>query len=100
MEIEPMIPKGVLIDCGGTLLDEISYNLPAGDAWMLCHSLQNPSNIDLKQISERRAFIEREVVVRRDQCRIETPWTVITRLVYDYFNIQLGTDWENLELEF
>jgi putative hydrolase of the HAD superfamily len=95
-----MKPKGVLIDCGGTLLDEITYDLRAGDEWMLKNALPNSGCIALDTLSERRSFIEKEVVARRDQCRLETPWTVITRLIYDQFGMQFELDWRDLELGF
>ena len=95
-----MKPKGVLIDCGGTLLEEASHELRAGDTWLLANAARNPSKISLDRILERRAHIEKEVVVRRDQCQLETPWPVITRLIYDHFDIQFDSDWATLELEF
>jgi putative hydrolase of the HAD superfamily len=95
-----MKPKGMLIDCGGTLLEEASHDLPAGDAWMLSMAACNPAKTHLGEILKRRALIEKEVVVRRDQCQLETPWTVISKLIYDYYNIQFEPDWETLELGF
>ena len=95
-----MRPKGVLIDCGGTLLDELSYVTRKGNEWLLARAARNPAKIAIDQVMERAVIIDEHVVSRRDECHLETPWPMLTRLTYGYFGIEFDCDLEDLELEF
>ena len=93
-------PKGVLIDCGGTLLEETFFDPRPGDEWLLDRTSCNPSQVTIDQISERRRIIDDQVIARRDECRVETPWPMLMRLIYDFFGIQFDSKWADLELDF
>jgi HAD superfamily hydrolase (TIGR01662 family) len=93
-----MRPKGVLIDCGGTLINEPSFNPRRGNEWLLTRADCNPMQITIDRIMERAAIIDREVVARRDDCHLETPWRMLTKLIYDFFGIQFACDIADLEL--
>ena len=95
-----MQPKGVLIDCGGTLLEEPTYNRRHGNKWLMDRAASNPREITIDQIMERVAVIDREVIARRDDCCVETPWPMLTKLIYDFFNIQFDCHLAELELGF
>lgn len=87
-----MRPKGVLIDCGGTLINEPSFNPRRGNEWLLARADCNPMQITIDRIMERAAIIDSEVVARRDDCHLETPWRMLTKLIYDFFGIQFACD--------
>jgi len=95
-----MRPKGVLIDCGGTLLEEPVFHRREGNEWLLAHAGYNPHQISLDQVMERVAVIDNELAARRDDCCLETPWPKLTKLIYDFFDIQFDRNPEDLELGF
>jgi hypothetical protein len=64
--------KGLLLDYGGTLVEEVSVDLRAGNEWM-----RRRHRIDRKvsrwsRSSNARSGITKEVAARRDEVYLET----------------------------
>jgi len=93
-------PKGVLLDYGGTLLEEVGYDLRAGTAALLAHATHLAPGVTLDVVVDRAKRVSRELAARRDQFGIETPWPALTRLIHDYFGTQFGVSMDVLELAF
>jgi putative hydrolase of the HAD superfamily len=92
-------PDGVLLDYGGTLVEEIGDDPRAGTEAVLAHAVQPvPATIDA--IVARAERVAREVAERRDRFGIETPWPALTRLVHDYFGTRFRVPLDELELAF
>jgi HAD superfamily hydrolase (TIGR01662 family) len=92
--------KGLLIDYGGTLVEEVSVDLRAGNAWMLSQAAHRPAGVTLEQLIERSERITREVAARRDEVYLETPWPTLTRLIHDFLGIRFDAPMADLELGF
>jgi len=95
-----MTPKGMLFDYGGTLVEEVSVDLRAGNEWMLSQASYRPAHITLDQVMERATRVSREVSARRDEVSLETAWPNLTRLIHDYLGIRFDTPLMDLELGF
>ena len=93
-----MTPKGLLFDYGGTLVEETSVNLRAGNEWLLSRASYRPPHVTLGDVLERAARVTKEVSARRDEVQIETAWPTITRLIHDYFGIRFDEPMSQLEL--
>ena len=93
-------PRGLLFDYGGTLVEEVAFDVRAGVDILLAHAIHRPPNASLDAILERVGRIGKEVSERRDEFQIETPWPSITRLVYDYFGICFTHPLSELEFAF
>ena len=83
-------PKGVLLDYGGTLLEEVGYDLRAGTAALLAHATHLATGVTLDVVVDRAKRVSRELAARRDQFGIETQWPALTRLIHDYFGTRFG----------
>jgi len=92
--------KGVLFDYGGTLVEEVSTDLRAGNEWLLAHASYIPPRIGLDQVLERADKITLEVSSRRDRYGIETPWPTLTRLIHDFLGIRFELPMADLEMGF
>jgi putative hydrolase of the HAD superfamily len=95
-----MRPKGLLFDYGGTLVEEVSVDLRAGNEWLLSRAAFRPAHITMADVLERAARVAREVPGRRDEVYLETPWPGLTRLIHDYLGIRFDTPMPELELGF
>ncbi|MGH7469710.1 MAG: HAD family hydrolase [Longimicrobiales bacterium] len=95
-----MQPKGLLLDFGGTLVEEVSFNPRAGNEWMLSRASHRPAHVTLDQIVDRAVRITSETAARRDQFQVETPWPMLTRLIYDPFGVRFADPLPELELGF
>ena len=93
-------PRGLLLDYGGTLVEEVAFDMHAGVDVLLDHAIDRPPNVSLDAILARVERVGREVSARRDEYQIETPWPAITRLIYDYFGISFAQPLAELELAF
>jgi putative hydrolase of the HAD superfamily len=93
-------PRGLLFDYGGTLVEEVAFDVRAGVDVLLAHAIDRPPNVSLDAILARVERIGREVSARRDETQVETPWPAITRLIYDYFGICFTHPLLELELAF
>ncbi len=92
-----MQPKGLLLDFGGTLVEEVSFDPRAGNEWLLTRATHRPAHVTIDDILDRAARVTRETAARRDQTHIETPWPMLTRLIHDYFGIRFADPMPELE---
>jgi len=95
-----MRPKGLLFDYGGTLVEELSVDLRAGNEWLLSRASYRPPHIGLEQVHERAARVAREVTSRRDEVSLETPWPTLTPLIHDVLGIRFDAPMPELEMGF
>jgi putative hydrolase of the HAD superfamily len=95
----PQRPRGLLFDYGGTLVEECGFDSRAGIE-VLLRAADPPPTIDLEVILARADRVTREVADRRRVVHIETPWTSLTRLIYDCFEIRFNVPLADLELAF
>jgi len=94
------VPRGMLLDYGGTLVEEAAFDPRAGMQILLTHLAYRPPNVSVDAIIERVDRITADVSTRRDEFQIETPWGSLTRLIYDYFGIRFARPLHELELAF
>lgn len=93
-------PRGMLLDYGGTLVEEAAFDPRAGMQILLTHVAYRPPNVSVDAIIERVDRVTEEVSARRDEFEIETPWPALTRLIYDYFGVRFGRSLDELEVAF
>lgn len=93
-------PKGLLIDYGGTLVEEAGFDPRAGNAWLLSHASDIAAGVTLDVVMERVRRVTAPLSERRDELRIEMPWPSMTRLVHDYFGTRFALPMPALELGF
>ena len=93
-------PKGVLLDYGGTLVDELGFDARAGNAWLLAHAAYVAPGVTLDVVMTRAQRISGEVSERRDELGVEAPWPSLTRLIHDYFGTRFDLPMAELELGF
>jgi len=93
-------PKALLIDYGGTLVEELGYDPPAGVEMLLSRAAVRPAGASLDAVLQRVTRITEEVASRRTRFQIETPWPALTRLIYDYFGVEFKEPLSELELDF
>jgi len=90
-------PKGVLLDYGGTIVEEAGYDLRAGVAAMLARASYLAPGVTLDVVMTRAKRVSAEVADRRDTFGIETPWPSLTRLIHDYFGTRFSVSMDALE---
>jgi putative hydrolase of the HAD superfamily len=95
-----MTPKGLLFDYGGTLVEEVSVDLRAGNEWLISRATYRPDHVTLAHVMERAARVAREASALRDQVYLETAWPTLTRLIHDYLGIRFDIPMPELELGF
>jgi len=95
-----MQPKGLLLDFGGVLVEEVSFNPRAGNEWLLTRASRKPAHVTIDDVLDRAVRVTSETAARRDQFHIETPWPTLTRLIHDYFGIEFVDPMADLELGF
>ena len=93
-------PEGLLIDYGGTLVEEIEADSRAGTAALLAFASHRPEHATLERVLERAERVTTEVAARRDLHQVETPWPALTHLIHDYFGTRFTRPMEELELAF
>jgi putative hydrolase of the HAD superfamily len=94
------MPKGVLIDYGGTLVEELGFDARAGNEVLLSSAAYRPQHVDLEDVLARAKKISAEVADRRDEFNIETPWPTLTRLIHDFLGIRFTDPMPELEMAF
>jgi hypothetical protein len=47
-----MAPTGLLLDYGGTLVEEVSVDLRAGNEWLLARASYRPAEVTLRHVLE------------------------------------------------
>ena len=93
-------PRGILIDYGGTLVEELGFDVCAGHAWMLAQASYVPAGVTLAEVVERAKRVVGPLSRKREEIGIEIPWTPLTRLVYDRFGVRFDTPLAELEAGF
>ena len=93
-------PKGVLLDYGGTLVEEVGFDPRAGNAWLLAQASHLGPGVTLDAVLERAHRVANEVADRRDKFGIEAPWASLTRLIHDYFGTRFKLSGPELERGF
>ena len=93
-------PRGLLIDYGGTLVEEVAFDARAGHAWLLAQAAEQHAGVTIDVVMARANRVSAELSERRHEFGVETPWPSITRLVYDYFGIRFLAPMPELELGF
>jgi phosphoglycolate phosphatase-like HAD superfamily hydrolase len=95
-----MAPKGILLDYGGTLVEEIGFDVRAGNEALLALAACTPPNLTIDLVLERAQAVSERVADRRDEFGIETPWPALTRRIHDYLGVRFNSAAEELELAF
>lgn len=93
-------PKGLLLDYGGTLVEEVGFDPRAGNEALLARAECWPEDVTLERVSDRANKVEAEIKSRRDQFQLETPWSTLTRLIHDYLGVRFVDSMSDLELIF
>jgi putative hydrolase of the HAD superfamily len=93
-------PRGLLVDYGGTLVEEVAVDLRAGMALMLERAEYRRPDLSLEDVLARAERVSAEVSGRRDQFGIETPWISLNRLIHDYFGTRFSLPPTELELAY
>src|SRR5580765_6676726 len=93
-------PKGLLLDYGGTLVEEVRADARAGNLELLARAVYKPAHITIEEVMARANRISEEVAARRDEFQLETPWPTLTRLIHDYLGIRFGEPMTELEMAF
>jgi len=95
-----MRPKGLLLDYGGTVVEEVGFDVRAGNEWLLTQASYRPPHVTFEHALDRAGRVNTEVVGRRDHVHLETDWPTLTRLIHDYFGIRFETPMAELEMGF
>jgi putative hydrolase of the HAD superfamily len=90
----------VLLDYGGTLVQELGFDARAGNAWLLAHASYVPPGVTIDVVMARAQRISAEVSERRDELGVEAPWASLTRLIHDYLGTRFDLPMTELELGF
>jgi HAD superfamily hydrolase (TIGR01509 family) len=90
----------MLLDYGGTLVEELGFDARAAHAWMLAQASYVPAGVTVDLVVERAKRVVAPLSRRRDELGIEIPWVPLTRLVYDRFGVQFHVPLADLETGF
>jgi putative hydrolase of the HAD superfamily len=93
-------PKAILLDYGGTLVEELGADPRAGTELMLSRTSVRPPAATFDAVQARANRVSHDVTSRRAQFQIETPWISLTRLIYDPFGVEFDQPLNELELDF
>jgi HAD superfamily hydrolase (TIGR01662 family) len=93
-------PKGLLLDYGGTLVEEAGFDARAGNELLLTRAVHRPEHIGLDQVLDRANRVYEEVAARRDEFHLETPWPTLTRLIYEFLGVRFVDTMAELEMAF
>ena len=93
-------PKGLLLDFGSTLVEEVGFDPRAGNEALLARADCLPEDITLEKVVDRANKVEAEIKARRDQFQLETPWATLTRLIHEFLGIHFDDSMSELEMAF
>ena len=93
-------PKGLLLDYGGTLVEEVGFDTRAGMELLLARASHRPAHASLEAVLARAQRVTAEVADRRDRFHIETPWPALTRLIHEFFGTRFAEPIAELELAY
>src|ERR1700679_208421 len=97
---DSMKPKGILIDYGCTLVEEIGFDARAGNEALLRLAAYRPADVTIDRLLQHARTVSDLVAQRRDQFGIETPWPALTRLIHDFLGVRFDIAVPELELAF
>jgi putative hydrolase of the HAD superfamily len=95
-----LAPKGLLLDYGGTLVEEVRFDPRAGSEALLARAVNKPANIGIEQVLARANRVSIDVAERRDEFHLEAPWPALTRLIHDFLGIHFAEPMAELEMLF
>jgi putative hydrolase of the HAD superfamily len=93
-------PKALVLDYGGTLVEEAGFDPRAGTEWLLKQASHVAPGVTFEAVFERARRVASEVADRRDELGVEAPWASLTRLIHDYFGTQFSLPYSELERGF
>ncbi len=93
-------PKALLIDFGGTLVEECGYDLEAANRWLLAQAVDPPAQVTVEDVMARAAELSATLTAMREPSCLETPWPAQTRLIHDGLGIRFDQPMADLELGF
>ena len=93
-------PRGILLDYGGTLVEEAGFDPRAGTAALLARASYVAPGVTLDLVTSRTKRVARATASRRDELGVETPWVSLTRLIHDYFGTRFDVPLTDLERDF
>lgn len=70
-------PKGLLLDYGGTLVEETSFDPQAGNIKLHSLAAYVPEHIGIEEVLSRASRISNEIAHRRDEYQLENPWPTL-----------------------
>ena len=94
------VPGGFLFDYGGTLVEEMGFDVQAGNQWLLSRASYCPPNIGIEDVLMRAGRITSELGDRRDETQLETPWPALTKLIHDFLGVRFDLPISELEIGF
>lgn len=93
-----MRAKGILLDYGGTLVEELGYDERAANRWLLSKARTVPAGVSLDDVLGRLEQVSQELGAKRDDRAIEVSWQTLTRLSYHSLGIQFDAPLGDFEL--
>lgn len=91
-------PEGLLLDYGGTLVEEVREDRAAGAAWLFAQAAHVPARVTLADALARAERVRREVDALRIPFEIEVPWPQLTHLIFDPLGVRFAKPLAELEL--
>jgi putative hydrolase of the HAD superfamily len=91
---------GILLDFGGTLVEESAYDERAAHTWLLSRASKRPDGLTIDDVMAKVAQLGNEFRTRAEQSHVEIAWLALTRLVYGTLGVQFAAPIEDLELGF
>jgi HAD superfamily hydrolase (TIGR01549 family) len=95
-----MTPKGILLDYGGTLVEEVGFDARAGNEALLRLAAHRPPGVTIDRVLERARAVSGLLAERRDESGIEIPWPALTRLIHDFLGVRFDIAMPELELAY
>ncbi len=93
-------PRAILLDYGGTLVEEAGYDPVAGNRAMLALASYVPPGLTLDDVNARARRVTAELAAKRDTFGVETPWQPLTRLIHDALGTKFSISMDDLEIAF
>lgn len=93
-----MIPKGLLFDYGGTLVEELEYDERAAHEWLLTQAATIPPDVSPDEVLRRIDRTIEDLGGSRNSRSVEVTWQALTRLVYDSLAVRFEVPLADLEL--
>ena len=93
-------PRGLLLDYGGTLVEEVDFDTRAGTEALLARAARRPASATLERVLDRARTVSAEVAARREWSHVETTWPALTRLIYDFLGVEFDEPAAALEMAF